>query len=159
MVLGGRALRPAAAGARARAWEVKTLDRTRIKAGLAGAGLLASLGLTRLVTAADATAVTFAGREFFWACPVRSLLGLPCPSCGLTRSVVFTLHGEWGRAAAMNPAGPLLVLGLLALGLLLLLAACARPSDALVRKVVVSASAYGCLTAVVLLVQWVRALS
>jgi hypothetical protein len=130
-----------------------------MKAGLAGAGLLASLGLARLAAAADANAVTVAGREFFWACPLRSLLGLPCPSCGLTRSVVFTLHGEWGRAAALNPAGPFVVFGLLALGLLLLVAACARPADALVRKVVVSASAYGCLTAFVLLVQWVRALS
>ena len=136
-------------------------DGTRVKAGLAGAGVLASLALTRLAASADEAAVSFAGRGLPWLCPLRSLFGLPCPTCGMTRSVVLSLHGECGRAAALNPAGPLLVFGLLALGLLLLLAACsprASTGAALPRAALIGAYAYGCLTGVVLLVHWVRAL-
>ena len=141
-------------------------DGTRVKARLAGAGVLASLALTRLAASADEAAVSFAGRGLPWLCPLRSLFGLPCPTCGMTRSVVLSLHGEWGRAAALNPAGPLLVFGLLALGLLLLLAACsprasrrrASTGAALPRAALIGVYAYGCLTGVVLLVHWVRAL-
>lgn len=135
-----------------------------MKAGLVGAGLLASLALTRLSASAGGTAVTFAGRELPWACPVRNVIGLPCPSCGMTRSVIFTLHGEWGRAAAMNPAGPLLVFGVLTLGALLLYVGfgprrgAAGATDAWMRRLFVGASAYGCLTTAVLLAHWIKAL-
>jgi hypothetical protein len=43
-------------------------------------------------------------------CPMRRLTGHPCPACGLTRSVVSSLHGHLGDALAFHPFGPVFVL-------------------------------------------------
>lgn len=42
-------------------------------------------------------------------------LGVMDPLCGGTRSVYLTLHGQWAAAVKYNPAGPVLVLGAVAL--------------------------------------------
>ena len=47
-------------------------------------------------------------------CPMRRLTGHPCPACGLTRSVVSSLHGRLGDALAFNPFGPVVLLLVLA---------------------------------------------
>jgi hypothetical protein len=47
-------------------------------------------------------------------CYVKSLTGLPCPGCGLTRSVLHTSHGQPLAALQFNPFGPL-ILGLFSL--------------------------------------------
>lgn len=39
------------------------------------------------------------------ACPLRSLTGIPCPLCGMTRSVTATVHLRLSEALALNPAG------------------------------------------------------
>jgi len=39
----------------------------------------------------------------FPPCPVRYLTGLYCPGCGSLRAMHALLHGELGRAWAMNP--------------------------------------------------------
>jgi len=36
-------------------------------------------------------------------CPYRTLLGLACPGCGLTRATHALLHGDVSRAFAFNP--------------------------------------------------------
>lgn len=38
-------------------------------------------------------------------CPMVIVTGIPCPGCGMTRSVFFFLTGQWERGAAMNPLG------------------------------------------------------
>ena len=42
-------------------------------------------------------------------CPFRLVTGLPCPACGLTRSWVFTMHGQWMDAVSSNVFGPALL--------------------------------------------------
>ena len=43
------------------------------------------------------------------ACPLRSLTGIPCPLCGMTRACVAAMHGHLGASLAFNPAGVLVV--------------------------------------------------
>jgi hypothetical protein len=43
------------------------------------------------------------------ACPLRSLTGVPCPLCGMTRGVTAMVHGDIGHALLMNPGSVLLV--------------------------------------------------
>ena len=38
-------------------------------------------------------------------CPLRALTGIPCPLCGMTTSVMATVHLHLGAAAAATPAG------------------------------------------------------
>jgi uncharacterized protein DUF2752 len=45
-------------------------------------------------------------------CWLRALTGVPCPTCGLTRSFVAFAHGGWLEAFRAHPAGPILFLGL-----------------------------------------------
>jgi hypothetical protein len=43
------------------------------------------------------------------ACWIKRWLGFPCLSCGLTRSILHTLHGDWWGALQLHPLGPPLV--------------------------------------------------
>lgn len=36
-------------------------------------------------------------------CPTKVLFGIPCPGCGITRSLKFCFDGAWGDAIKMNP--------------------------------------------------------
>jgi hypothetical protein len=42
-------------------------------------------------------------------CPLREITSVPCPLCGMTTSVVASVHGRFGDALAANPAGLLAV--------------------------------------------------
>lgn len=54
--------------------------------------------------------------EFVPPCPLRTITGIPCPMCGMTRGVTALVHGDFARALLLNPASYLAV----ALALLLL---------------------------------------
>jgi hypothetical protein len=91
----------------------------------AGLAILLEAGLARVVFQADEARVYALGRPLNWACSFRERFGLPCPTCGLTRSMILTLHGQLERAWRIAPGGPALALGVLfaAAGLLILAAA------------------------------------
>jgi hypothetical protein len=40
-------------------------------------------------------------------CPLRSLAGIPCATCGMTHAFVHLAHGEVARALAASPLGAL----------------------------------------------------
>ncbi len=47
-------------------------------------------------------------------CMFKNVTGIPCPSCGSTRSVLALMEGDVGAALRLNPLGLLLAAGLLA---------------------------------------------
>ena len=40
---------------------------------------------------------------FKWPCPLMTVLGVPCPTCGMTRAVRLAIHGDVAAATAMHP--------------------------------------------------------
>jgi hypothetical protein len=71
---------------------------------LAAAFILLVLGLA-------ASALLPAHRPLpFELCVLHRLTGLPCLTCGLTRSVCLILQGRWTEGIGMHPAGPMAVL-------------------------------------------------
>jgi len=40
-----------------------------------------------------------------WRCPVHALFGVPCPGCGLTRSILCLLKGDWRESLSYHPFG------------------------------------------------------
>lgn len=79
---------------------------------------------------ADARHVHFLGAPLGFAYSFQQQFGLPCPTCGATRAVVLTLHGEFASAFALFPAAPFAVLGLAALAVALLVYARLAPRSA-----------------------------
>ena len=61
-----------------------------------------------------------------WTCPIKAVLGIPCPGCGLSRACVCLLHGQWGAAMQAHAFAPLLVLAVGLIGITALLPARAR---------------------------------
>ena len=47
----------------------------------------------------------------FTVCIFRNATGLPCPGCGLTRSLTAAAHGRWAEAWRLHPFGPVLLAG------------------------------------------------
>ncbi|MGB7416457.1 MAG: DUF2752 domain-containing protein [Thermosynechococcaceae cyanobacterium] len=44
----------------------------------------------------------------FLACPILHLTGIPCPTCGMTRSFVAISQGHWQQAVSFHLFGPVL---------------------------------------------------
>ena len=85
-----------------------------------GCVTLADAVAARWLLRADEEHVFVLGRPIEWVCALRSRFGLPCPTCGLTRSVVMSLHLEFARAWRMAPAGPVAVIGLVVFAIAML---------------------------------------
>jgi hypothetical protein len=51
-----------------------------------------------------------ASDEHSGVCLFRYVTGIPCPSCGSTRSVISLLHGQFIQALLINPLGILVAL-------------------------------------------------
>jgi Protein of unknown function (DUF2752) len=54
-----------------------------------------------------------AGEKLPSLCIMKQAIGLPCPGCGLTRSLVAAVHGEWGVSLAHHRMGILVLFYLL----------------------------------------------
>ena len=139
-------------------------NRTGSAPGLVGALVLLQLCVLRAVASA-ATGRTFLfGRELHWDCWFKQRTGFPCPTCGMTRSVLLTLHGQPGAAMQLNPAGLLLVCGLILFSLSMLFLMLYRQrrtsldAGLLHRRLRLASSAYGALFIAVLILHWLAEL-
>ena len=59
--------------------------------------------------AANEIGTWFMGHAFGSACWVRARFGIPCPNCGMSRSLILSAHGEFARAWRLAPGGPAMV--------------------------------------------------
>jgi hypothetical protein len=105
-------------------------SRPGAAAGAAGILIAVEMLAARMVLRADEAMVYVLGHPVGWACAFHRRSGLPCPTCGLTRSVVLSLHGDLSRAWRMAPAGPVILLGLVALAVALLWLCCVQAAGA-----------------------------
>jgi len=69
-------------------------------------GLSLSLFLLLFVYFYQPYALNSAAGTTITVCPFRNLTGLPCPGCGLTRSVFHVAHGDYARGLALYPFAP-----------------------------------------------------
>jgi hypothetical protein len=97
----------------------------QLASAIAGAVILLDALAARLALRADEARVYILGHPITWECALRRI-GLPCPTCGMTRSMVLTLNGEIARAWHVAPGGPVLAAGVLAMALVLLVSAFRR---------------------------------
>jgi hypothetical protein len=85
---------------------------TGMAARALGVAILAQLGVLHFALRADAQRAFLFDHPLPTLCALRESLGLPCPTCGLTRALGLTLHGELGAAWQLFPAAPLVLLSL-----------------------------------------------
>ena len=48
-----------------------------------------------------------------WNCPIRTVTGVPCPGCGLTRAVMQFLHGDITASLQTHAFAPIFILALM----------------------------------------------
>ncbi|HYL74586.1 MAG TPA: DUF2752 domain-containing protein [Bryobacteraceae bacterium] len=96
-------------------------SRAGFTAAVLGAMLLAELGITSMLFTADQDFVYFLGHRINYVCAARQRYGIPCPTCGLTRGFVLTVHGKAGDAWRLSPTGPLAAGGMFGMGAMLLI--------------------------------------
>lgn len=41
-----------------------------------------------------------------WQCPIRHTFGIPCPGCGLSRSITALIHGDWQTSLNYHAFAP-----------------------------------------------------
>jgi hypothetical protein len=121
---------------------------------LAGIFLFLGLILLRIAAWADASQVWLFGRQLNWGCWFKEHYGFPCPTCGMTRSVILTMHGDFHDAFLLNPAGPFLIAGLLLVTLIALRLPMAGLKEIKSRQLALGLSLYGWVFVCVMLGQW-----
>ena len=121
---------------------------------LAGIFLFLGLILLRVAAWADANQVWLFGRQLNWGCWFKEHYGFPCPTCGMTRSVILTMHGDFHNAFLLNPAGPFLIAGLLLVALIALRLPMAGLKEIKSRQLALGLSLYGWVFVCVMLGQW-----
>ena len=121
---------------------------------LAGIFLLLGLVLLRVAAWADANQVWLFGRQLHWGCWFKEHYGFPCPTCGMTRSVILTMHGDFHNAFLLNPAGPFLIVGMILVAIISLRLPLIGLKEIKSRQLALGLSLYGWVFVCVMLGQW-----
>lgn len=83
----------------------------RVAAGAWGAAVAGGLVIGAIGPAGWRDAIAHDGP----GCPFRTVTGIDCPFCGMTRATLALGGGDWSAALALHPLAPLVVIGTLAL--------------------------------------------
>ena len=136
-------------------------NRAGFAATVLGAMMLLELLVINLAFTADSDFVYFLGQRINIACAARQRFGVPCPTCGLTRGFVLTVHGTVREAWRLSQTGPLAVGGILGMGIALLIFASLErrrtPAQlaGIKRWVQTSALAYAGMATLVWVCSWI----
>jgi Protein of unknown function (DUF2752) len=95
-------------------------NRPGLASAAVGTLLLAQIAATGVLLRASQDGVWLLGHPFGGVCLFQRLTGVPCPTCGMTRSIVLTLSGHLATALRLNLAGPVWVLTAATLAMALL---------------------------------------
>lgn len=95
----------------------------RYPAAIVGAVSLLSLAAVKLAAFATTRGVSLFGYETHFGCWVKDNYGVPCPICGMTRSVILTMQGNLREAFQMHIGAPLTIFGIVIFGAAMLYAA------------------------------------
>jgi hypothetical protein len=127
--------------------------------------LLLQLLFARAAASANINSVWVAGYELHWTCWFKQQFGIPCPGCGMTRSTLLALNGHIREAMLLNPAGPLLVLGIIVFGatMLCMMLYQRKPRanstiDIAKRRIALGSSIYGGLIGAIMTIHWANEL-
>lgn len=90
-----------------------------------------------------------------WRCPIKAVLGVPCPGCGLSAAIVLLLQGEWRAALSSHAFAPVFLFGFVLMTGVSLLPG--RAHREVVRRIAALEHRTGFVTLVLLLlvVHWV----
>jgi hypothetical protein len=143
------------------------MTQLRTRPGIASAAvgliMLAQIVAAGILLRATPDGVSLLGRRFGGVCSFRRLTGRPCPTCGMTRSIVLTLNGQIGAALRVNFAGPVWVLAVATIAAALLWLAWRRSQGAdgpvAARRVRLLALAQGAAFGAVLAAHWICAVT
>lgn len=117
--------------------------------------LLFELAAAHGLLTADRDTVFFNGKPIHVACSFKQHFGVPCPACGISRSVVLTLHGDVATASELNPGGPVGVLTVIYFSIAMLWLALRR-SARTVTVIQWSTAALGIALIGVVCVHWIE---
>jgi hypothetical protein len=126
---------------------------------LAAIVLLLGLVLLRVAAWADTSQVWIFGKQLHWGCWFKEHYGFPCPTCGMTRSVILTMHGDFHNAFLLNPAGPFLIAGLILIAIISLRLPFMGLKEIKSRQLALGLSLYGWIFFCIMLGQWTFKLS
>ena len=132
----------------------RQLSSGHFSSRLAGIFLFLGLVVLRVAAWADANQVWLFGKQLNWGCWFREHYGFPCPTCGMTRSVILTMHGDLHHAILLNPAGPFLIAGLLLVAIIALRLPLTGLKEIKSRQLALGLSLYGWVFVCVMLGQW-----
>ncbi len=144
------------------------MTQLRTRPGIASAAvgliMLAQIVAAGILLRATPDGVSLLGRRFGGVCSFRRLTGRPCPTCGMTRSIVLTLNGQIGAALRVNFAGPAWVVAVATIAAALLWLAwrqgqAAADRAGAVRRVRLLAVAQGAVFGVLLATHWICAVT
>ncbi|HEY0010252.1 MAG TPA: DUF2752 domain-containing protein [Tepidisphaeraceae bacterium] len=75
------------------------------------APLLAHRRMPMILAAVGLLTLALGWLQIQWfPCPLRNVLGITCPGCGLTRGCVLLLKGQWADAIHVHAFSPLFLL-------------------------------------------------
>ena len=104
--------------------------------------------LVRLFTRASTEMVWVFGKETHLGCWFKDYFGFPCPYCGITRSIILTLYGDFHSAFQLNVAGPLFICGIGMFLVSLTVASLTRTHIAEKRTIIISTIYFSFVTLV-----------